>query len=121
MSDARHGASAPPPGAEAVVALAEAIRCDPELSGSEHRAAARCGALLEAHGFRVVRGTAGLPTAFVASRRFGSVRTRIAFMAEYDALPGIGHGCGHHLNAAAGVGAGIAAAGDAADADDVEI
>ena len=54
-----------------MVALAEAIRSDPELSGEEHRAATRCTALLEARGYAVERGTAGLATAFVARRHFG--------------------------------------------------
>ena len=104
-----------------IVALAEAIRCDPELSGKEHRAATRCEALLKTRGFAVERGTAGLPTAFVARRRFGAGRTRVAFLAEYDALPGIGHGCGHHLIAAASIGAALAAAGTASASDDLEI
>lgn len=104
-----------------LVALAEAIRCDPELSGHEHRAATRCAALLETRGFTIDKGTAGLPTAFVARRRFGSGRTRVAFLAEYDALPGIGHGCGHHLIAAAGVGGALAAVEGASEADDLEI
>jgi len=104
-----------------MVALAEAIRSDPELSGSEQRAAMRCAALLTAHGFTIETGTAGLPTAFVARRRFGSGATRVAFLAEYDALPGIGHGCGHHLIAASSVGAALAAEAAATDADDLEV
>lgn len=104
-----------------IVALAEAIRCDPELSGNEHRAATRCTALLETRGFIVEKATAGLPTAFVARRRFGGGQTRVAFLAEYDALPGIGHGCGHHLIAAASVGAALAAAETAEESDDLEI
>src|SRR5262245_10490316 len=104
-----------------IVALAEAIRCDPELSGDEHRAATRCTALLETRGFAVERETAGLPTAFIARRLFGAGRTRVAFLAEYDALPGIGHGCGHHLIAAASVGAAMAAAETSDGSDDLEI
>ena len=104
-----------------IVALAEAIRGDPELSGSEHRAAVRCAALLETRGFVVEKGTAGLPTAILARRRFGPGRTRVAFLAEYDALPGIGHGCGHHLIAAASVGAALTAAETAEPSDDLEI
>src|SRR5262249_33838501 len=104
-----------------IVALAEAIRSDPELSGDEHRAATRCTALLETRGFTIEKGTAGLPTAFVARRRFGAGTTRVAFLAEYDALPGIGHGCGHPLTAAAGVGAALRVAAPAPAPDDLEI
>jgi amidohydrolase len=104
-----------------MVALAEAIRCDPELSGQEERAATRCTAILEAHGFAVKRGVAGLPTSFHAVRRIGEGRTRVAFLAEYDALPGIGHGCGHHLIAATSLGAALTAQRAAAEGDDLEI
>ena len=107
--------------AAGTVCLAEAIRNDPELSGSEFRAAARCVSVLCEHGFEIDERAGGLPTAFVASRRFGSGRVRVAFLAEYDALPGIGHGCGHHLIAASAVGAGLAAALIATDADDLEL
>lgn len=103
-----------------IVSLAEALRADPELSGHEYRAVARLTAILGARGFKTEIGTAGLPTAFTARRTFGAGRTRIAFLAEYDALPGIGHGCGHHLIAAASVGAALAAA-RAAEGDDLEL
>jgi amidohydrolase len=56
----------------------------------------------------VRRGIAGLPTAFMARRRAGRRGPRIAFLAEYDALPGLGHACGHNLIGAAAAGAGAA-------------
>ena len=104
-----------------VMALAEAIRGDPELSGCEFRAAGRCVALLRSHGFEIEERAGGLETAFLARRRFGIPRTRIAFLAEYDALPGIGHGCGHHLIAASSVGAALAASAAAAPDDGLEL
>jgi amidohydrolase len=60
---------------------------------------------LEERGFTVARGIAGLPTAFQAEA--GSGRPAVAFLAEYDALPGLGHGCGHNLIALTAVGAGV--------------
>jgi amidohydrolase len=89
-----------------LVELSTALHADPELSLDEHRAAARIAQLLEDHGFTVDRGIAGLPTAFQGS--VGDGGPVISFLCEYDALPGIGHGCGHNLIAAGGVGAAIA-------------
>ena len=60
---------------------------------------------LESHGFHVEKEIAGMPTAFRAQA--GNQGPRIAFMAEYDALPEIGHGCGHNLMAAVALAAGI--------------
>jgi len=72
-----------------ILALAEAIRGDPELSGQETRAASRCAALLKGHGFGIEPGAGGLRTALRARRRFGRDATRVAFLAEYDpGLPG---------------------------------
>src|SRR5438046_1465309 len=107
--------------APAAIALAEAIRSDPELSGDEHRAAKRCVSLLEANGFSVESGIAGLPTACRAVRRAVAARVRVALLAEYDALPGIGHGCAHHLIAATSVGAALALARLTREDDDLEI
>ena len=94
--------------APSLVALSHDIHARPELAWNEAYAAERSAALLEANGFRVDRGVADTPTAFVAS--FGTGSLTVAFLAEYDALPGIGHGCGHNVIAATGVGAGIALA-----------
>ncbi|GAB3913272.1 amidohydrolase [Microlunatus endophyticus] len=89
-----------------LVELSMALHADPELSMDEHRAAARISQLLEDHGFSIERGIAGLPTAFQGS--VGEDKPVISFLCEYDALPGVGHGCGHNLIAAGGVGAAIA-------------
>jgi amidohydrolase len=91
-----------------LVGLSHAIAADPEPAYEEHRAAARCADLLEEHGFAVERGAYGLPTAFAA--RAGSRGPHVVVCAEYDALPGVGHACGHNVIAASAVGAGIALA-----------
>ncbi|MFT3862113.1 amidohydrolase [Micropruina sp.] len=91
-----------------VLELSHAIHADPEVSWEEHRAAARVADLLEASGFAVTRGAYGVPTAVEAS--IGSGDLTVVLCAEYDALPGIGHGCGHNVIAAAGVGAALALA-----------
>lgn len=94
-------------------ALAAELHADPELAFEEHRSRDRCARLLERHGFEVELGIGGLETAFRA--RCGTGSLVVALCAEYDALPGIGHACGHSLIAAASVGAGIALAAAAED------
>ncbi|CAA9342436.1 MAG: N-acyl-L-amino acid amidohydrolase [uncultured Nocardioidaceae bacterium] len=91
-----------------LVALSHAISADPELAYAEHRAAARCADLLEEHAFVVERGAYGQPTAFAA--RLGGSGPHVVVCAEYDALPGVGHACGHNVIAASAVGAGLALA-----------
>lgn len=97
-----------------LVALSHRIHAHPELAFDEHRAAGWCAAALRPAGFTATVGAWGLPTAMDA--RLGAGDVTVAFCAEYDALPGVGHACGHNLIAAAAVGAGIALAGVAADA-----
>lgn len=89
-----------------VVALSRAIYLRPELGYEEFFASQLLADFLEGQGFKVMRGAAGLPTAFIAryaGRPGGPV---VAFLAEYDALPELGHACGHNLIGAAAVGAG---------------
>src|SRR3712207_4661185 len=88
-----------------VLRLSHEISADPELALQEHRAAARCADVLEAGGFAVRRGVYGLETAFEAPPGDGD--RHVVVCAEYDALPGVGHACGHNMIAAAGVGAGL--------------
>jgi amidohydrolase len=97
---------------ERLVGLSRRIHAAPELKFEEHRAAEWLADYLEACGFAVERGAYGLPTAFAA--RMGSGRPCVAILCEYDALPGIGHACGHNIIAAAGVGAGVAVAPEVA-------
>jgi amidohydrolase len=80
---------------------------NPELSFQEHRASTALVAALSSASFAVEQGVAGLPTAFRG--RWGSgAAPRVALLLEYDALPGLGHACGHNLIAVAGLGAALA-------------
>ncbi|RIK11232.1 MAG: amidohydrolase [Acidobacteria bacterium] len=89
-----------------LVEVSHEIHANPELGYEEHKAAALLARVMEEHGLEVQRGVADLETAFTASAGVGS--PHIALCAEYDALPGIGHACGHNIIAAAALGAGIA-------------
>jgi amidohydrolase len=91
-----------------LIALSHSIHSEPELAFEEHKSAAKVCEVLDYHGFDVERGVAGLDTAFVAT--FGSGELTIGICAEYDALPEIGHACGHNIIAASAVGAAIALA-----------
>jgi len=93
-----------------LVALSRDLYEHPELSLQETRSSAILQDHLRDAGFSVRSGVASLPTSFVATRQGAGPGPRVAFLAEYDALPGIGHACGHNLIAAAGVGAGLALA-----------
>jgi amidohydrolase len=93
---------------EDLLRLSREIHADPEIAYQEHRAAARIAALLERHGHAVQMGIGGLETAFRA--RVGPAGPSIALIAEYDALKGVGHGCGHNLIAMTNVGAFLHAA-----------
>jgi amidohydrolase len=90
-----------------LIALSHRIHQNPELGFQEIRAAKRLTAELERAGFKINRGVAGLETAFAARFRGKSARPAVAFVAEYDALAGLGHACGHNIIAACAVGAGI--------------
>ena len=92
---------------EELIDLSGRIHAHPETAFQEEQASAWLTGYLEGHGFRVLRGICDLPTAFQAE--LGEGAPRVALLAEYDALPGIGHGCGHNLIAASSVGAGVAA------------
>lgn len=93
-----------------VVAVSKKIHAHPELRFEEHRAAAWLAEAVEQHaGVPVERGVGDLPTAFRA-RLGGSAGPRIAILAEYDALPEIGHACGHNLIAGGALGAFLALA-----------
>ena len=81
----------------------------PEVSFEERRTAAALADLVEGHGIEVTRAAYGLETALRAQAGSGE-GPRIAICSEYDALPGIGHGCGHNVIATAGLGAFLALA-----------
>lgn len=88
--------------------LARRIHAHPELGLEEHQACAWHTELLRARGFEVTTPFAGLETAYRAVA--GSGGPTFCFMGEYDALPEIGHGCGHNLIGVAAIGAGLALA-----------
>lgn len=89
------------------IELNEYLYNNPELGLQEFKACAAHTAILEKHGFNITRNFADLETAFQASFKNGSNGPRIAILAEYDALPGIGHGCGHNIFGVTSVATGI--------------
>lgn len=104
------------PGIDAVVAAAKAVSpeidrivrtlyADPEVALQEVRAAELLSGILAANGFSLERGLAGMPTAFRGVS--GGGKPSLAFIAEMDALPELGHACGHNIIAAAATGAAL--------------
>ncbi|WP_459956140.1 M20 family metallopeptidase [Nocardia sp. IFM 10818] len=96
-----------------LIALSHSIHAEPELAFEEFRSVEKTMEPLREHGFRIEKGVAGLPTAFTAEYGHGDLV--VGLCAEYDALPEIGHACGHNIIAASAVGAalGLAAVADA--------
>ena len=95
-----------------ILGLSHRIHANPEPAFEEHQAAGWIAEVLAAHGFRVERPAGRLATAIRATLAggLGTDGPRIGVLGEYDALPGLGHGCGHNTMAASGVGAAIALA-----------
>jgi amidohydrolase len=91
-------------------ALSHDIHDRPELGFTEHYASERLVSALAGAGFAATTGLADLPTAFRAERVFGTGGPTIAIFCEFDALPEIGHACGHNIIATAGLGAALAVA-----------
>ena len=91
-----------------LVELSHSIHAEPELAFAEHRSCAKTQTLVAERGFEVTEAAGGLDTAFRAD--FGSGPLVIGVCAEYDALPGIGHACGHNIIAASAVGTALALA-----------
>ncbi|MEW6082672.1 MAG: amidohydrolase [Bacillota bacterium] len=91
--------------------LSRRIYQHPEMGYSETLASDWIAGILGDAGFRVSRPVAGLATAFMAVKKGCAPGPRVALFAEYDALPELGHGCGHNFIAAASVGAALALAG----------
>lgn len=87
--------------------ISRGIYQQPELGNQEFKAVQLLVTGLEQHGFNITRELAGLPTAFKAEYPGKPGGPRIAFLAEYDALPELGHACGHNLIGAASFGAGL--------------
>ena len=95
---------------DALVELSHRIHAHPEIRFEEERASAWLADALERRGFAVERGVGGLPTAFRARLDGRPGGPTVALLCEYDALPGLGHACGHNLIATMGAGAAIALA-----------
>jgi amidohydrolase len=91
-----------------LVEISRAIHAEPELAFQEVKAAARLTAAVERHGLQVTRGAYGLATAFRSEFGCPQDAPCIAILSEYDALPEIGHACGHNVIAVAGLGAALA-------------
>ncbi len=98
---------------ERLTGLSHRLHAHPEVAWAEERAAAWVAAELADAGFDVEANACGLPTAFIA--RAGTGPLHVGICAEYDALPALGHACGHNIIAAAAVGAGLALAATADD------
>ncbi len=94
---------------EELLAISRDIHAHPELNFEEHHAAALLTDSLERHGFDVERGTGGIETAFRGTAQGSGDGPSVGILVEYDALPEIGHGCGHNLIAISTLGAGLAA------------
>lgn len=89
-----------------LIDLSLRIHSTPEVAFEEEKSSAMIADYLKENGFSVERGICRISTAFRAS--CGAGEPRVAFLAEYDALPGIGHGCGHNIIGTASAAAGIA-------------
>ncbi len=90
-----------------ILELAQFIRENPEIGLEEYESSKKIVEMLKEEGFEVEENFEGMPTAFVGRKKNGE-GPKIAFMAEYDALPQIGHACGHNLIASMSFGAAVA-------------
>ncbi|MEI8308844.1 MAG: M20 family metallopeptidase [Chloroflexales bacterium] len=93
-----------------LIEISDWMADNPEIGLQEYQASARLSDVLGEFGADVERGIAGMPTAFAARLPGGKPGPRVAIIAEYDALPEVGHGCGHNIIATAALGAGLALA-----------
>ena len=99
----------------ALIELSHFVHAHPEMGYEEFLSGEAVAEAAEKAGLAVERGIAGLPTAFRATR--GSGALHIVFCAEYDALPDVGHACGHNIIAASSLGAAIGLAAVAEELD----
>jgi amidohydrolase len=91
---------------QTLIELSLNIHDNPELCFKEEKASGWLTSYLAERGFKIEKGIGGLPTAFKAT--YGGSKPGIALLAEYDALPEIGHACGHNIIAASAAGAAVA-------------
>jgi amidohydrolase len=94
--------------ADELVALSQDLHANPEVGFGEHRSVAALAKLIESHGHSARVGVGGLDTALLATA--GGTGPHVAVLAEYDALPGIGHGCGHNIICSTAAGGFLGAA-----------
>ncbi|MEZ4674219.1 MAG: M20 family metallopeptidase [Caldilineaceae bacterium] len=94
--------------AERLIHVSQTLHANPEVAFEEFQSMALLADTAEQHDFVVERGVAGLETAFVATSVGTEPGPTVAFVAEYDALPGIGHACGPNIIGTAALGAGLA-------------
>ena len=87
--------------------LNEYIYKNPELGRKEFKACEAHKNLLKKYGFEIEENYIGIPTAYLAKYSSGKKGIKIGYLAEYDALPEIGHGCGHNILGTTSIGAGI--------------
>ncbi|MEQ9146418.1 MAG: M20 family metallopeptidase [Parvibaculaceae bacterium] len=92
--------------ADELISISHEIHANPELAFHEHKAAALLSGRVEEAGLPVKRAAFGLDTAYAAE--FGDKGPEVGILSEYDALPGIGHSCGHNIIAVTGLGAALA-------------
>jgi amidohydrolase len=93
---------------DSLITVSDKIHDNPELGYEEYKAVEILTGELDKHGFIIEKGLIGIPTAFKATFDGKESGPVIAFLAEYDALPGIGHACGHNMIGTMSVGAAIA-------------
>lgn len=94
--------------ADQLIQISLTLHANPEVAFEEFESMALLSGVAESHGLSVERGVAELPTAFVATSQGSAPGPTIAFIAEYDALPGLGHACGHNIIGTAATGAALA-------------
>ena len=94
--------------ADRLIEISHTIHANPEIAFEEYASMALLAGTAEAEGLAVERGVAGLETAFVATSECAQPGPTIAFVAEYDALPGLGHACGHNIIGTAAMVAALA-------------
>jgi len=90
-----------------LIEVSRRIHSEPELGHQEHEASRLLVERLKAHGYETRLGVSGMETAFIATMKGRGEGPTIGILAEYDALPAIGHACGHNLIATAALGAAI--------------
>lgn len=93
-----------------LLSVSDAMYAEPEIGLQEFKSSAKLVDLLKSAGFTVETGLADMPTSFKAVKKGKSGGPTLAILAEYDALPEIGHGCGHNIIGTAATGAGMALA-----------